>query len=87
LIFSDIIKDMEMPNVRVGEQIKMGNHFGAPKADVVRVYTDEEKKSFHSGDVEVIYLQNGLKKIKEDAVWNGEEWEFKNDGPSGSYVR
>ena len=87
LIFLDIINDMEMPNVRIGDQIRIGNHFGAPKADVVRVYTDEEKKSFHSGDVEVIYLQNVSRKIKEDAVWNGEEWEFKNEGPSGFYVR
>lgn len=76
-----------MPSVKEGDIIKIGNHFGAPKADVVRVYTDEEKKSFLSGDVEVIYLQNGLKKIKEDAVWNGEGWEFKNEGLSGSYVR
>lgn len=78
---------MEIPNVRVGEQIKIGNHFGAPKAQIIRVYSEEEKNALLSGDIEVAYLQNGLKNIKEDAVWDGDVWKFKNDGPGGSYVR
>ncbi|MFM2381564.1 MAG: hypothetical protein RLZZ76_331, partial [Candidatus Parcubacteria bacterium] len=38
------------------------------------------------GDIEVVYWQNRLKGIKEDAVWNGESWDFKHQGPNGAYV-
>lgn len=77
---------METPNVKLGDIIKIGNHFNAPKAQIVRIYTDEEKKLGLCGDIEVVYWQNKLKGIKDDAVWNGESWKFKHDGPGGSYV-
>lgn len=77
---------MEMPSVKKGDIIKIGNHFGAPKAEVVQIYTAEQKQHGLCGDIEVVYYQNKLKGIKEDAVWNGETWEFKHKGPNGSYV-
>ncbi len=69
---------MDTPQVKVGDIIKIGNHFGAPKAQIVHIYSDTE--------VEVVYWQNKLKGIKEDAVWNGTEWKFKHDGPNGAYI-
>ena len=77
---------MEIPSVRVGDIIKIVSHHGAPKAEVVRIYTDEQKKLGLCGDIEVVYWQNQLKGIKDDVVWSGEDWEFRSGGPGGSYV-
>jgi len=33
------------------------------------------------------YYQNRIKAIKEEIVWDGSKWRFKNSGPSGSYLR
>jgi len=55
----------------------------SPKAQVVRIYTEEDKQHGLCGDIEVIYNQNGLKAVKEDLIWNGEEWAFKIEGPNG----
>lgn len=33
------------------------------------------------------YYQNQTKAVKENFIWNGEKWDFKNYGPSGSYLR
>lgn len=74
---------MEIPSVKEGDIIRIGNHYDAPKAQVVRVYSDEDKKTGVCGDIEVVYYQNKLKGVKEDAVWNGETWDFKTKGPSG----
>lgn len=32
------------------------------------------------------YYQNRTRAIKEEFVWNGSVWNFKNSGPSGSYL-
>ena len=77
---------MEMPNVKIDDIIKIGDHFGAPQAQVVHIYTKEDKETGLFGDIEVVYYQNKIKGIKEDAVWDGENWKFKNEGPSGAYV-
>lgn len=39
------------------------------------------------GSLEVGYYQHKLKAIKETVVWNGVAWEFKIQGPNGSYLR
>lgn len=75
-----------MPKVTEGDIIRIGDHYDAPKAQIVQVYNAEQKALGLCGDVEVVYWQNRLKGIKEDAVWNGEGWDFKNPGPNGSYV-
>jgi len=36
--------------------------------------------------ISVGYYQNHAKAIKEDAVWNGNGWEFKYSGPNGIYL-
>ena len=79
---------MKMPDIQIGDIIKIGDcsNFNAPNAEVVRIYTDEEKSLGLCGDIEVVYWQNKLKGIREDAVWNEENWKFKSDGPGGSYV-
>ena len=41
----------------------------------------------HSPDrIDVGYMQNGHKAIKEEATWNGMEWEFA-PGLNGTYLR
>ncbi len=77
---------MEMPAVQEGDIIRIGDHYDAPKAQVIRVYTDEQRKSGVCGDIEVVYWQNKLKGIKDDVIWGDDGWEFKTKGPSGSYV-
>ena len=77
---------MEIPNVKLNEIIYIGEGYMSPKSQIVRIYTEKEKNAGVCGDVEVVYHQNGLKGIKEDAVWNGTKWTFKNSGPCGSYV-
>lgn len=77
---------MDMPDVKIGEIIKIGNHFNAPKAQIVNIYNKEDKDTGIFGDVEVVYHQNRMKCIKEDVIWNEKEWKFKNDGPSGIYM-
>jgi hypothetical protein len=77
---------MEIPSVKEGDIIRIGNHYDAPKAQIVHVYSKEDKKTGICGDIEVVYWQNRLKGIKEDAVWNGESWDFKHQGPNGAYV-
>jgi hypothetical protein len=77
---------MKTPDIKLGEIIKIGDHFDAPKAQIVRIYNDEDKKSGLSGDIAVVYWQNKLKGIKDDVIWNGRVWEFKSKTPSGSYV-
>jgi hypothetical protein len=39
------------------------------------------------GSLEVGYFQNGQRAIKETVIWNGTEWEFKHQGPNGTYLR
>ena len=77
---------MKIPDVKLGDILRIGNHFDAPKAQVVNIYTDEQKKSGVCGDVKVVYYQNKIKGIKDDIIWSGDSWEFKDSGPSGSYV-
>jgi len=77
---------MKIPNKKMGDIIKIGNHRDAPNAEIVHIYTDEEKKSGIFGDIAVVYFQNKLKGIRSDVVWNGEKWKFKNEGPDGAYV-
>lgn len=79
-------KSMEIPSIKERDIIKIGDHSNAPKAQVVRIYTDEEKKTTLCGDVEVVYFQNKLKGVKDDVVWDGENWQFKNEGTSGITV-
>ena len=77
---------MEIPTIQINTIIRIGNGLLPPKAQIVRIYTEEEKKLGLCGDVEVVYHQNGLKGIKEDAVWDGDYWQFRQNGPGGSYV-
>lgn len=63
--------------VKEGEWIKVGS--SKINAYVFHVFSDTE--------VSAGYYQNGSKAIKEDFVWDGEAWQFKYSGPSGSYLR
>lgn len=77
---------MDIPQVRLDEIIKIGDSFLGPKAQIIHIYSDEDKKHGICGDVEVVYHQNGIKGVREDAIWNGVSWEFKNSGLGGGYV-
>ena len=41
----------------------------------------------NDGSLEVGYFQNRLKAIRETVIWTGDHWEFKYQGPNGSYLR
>ena len=75
-----------MPELTINDIIRIGDDYRGPKAQVVYIYNNEDKSRGFCGDLEVVYYQNRIKGIKEDVVWNGGFWEFKNKGPSGSYV-
>ncbi len=77
---------MKMPEIKINDIVKIGNNYNAPKAQVVYIYNEEDKKHSCFGDLQVIYFQNNKKYIKEDIVWSGEFWSFKNEGPGGVYV-
>lgn len=38
------------------------------------------------GILSVGYYQNKIKAIKEDVVWDGNNWKFKYTGPNGTYL-
>jgi hypothetical protein len=64
------------PVVRPGDWICIGSSL---PAYVFSISTD--------GSAQVGYMQHGIKAIKEPAIWNGFSWEFKYQGPNGSYLR
>lgn len=68
---------MVYPTVNVGDWIKVGSSNMDAYVFCVR------------SEVEVAagYYQNRLKAIKDDFVWNGQTWQFKDDTPNGSYLR
>jgi len=71
---------MKIPKIKVNDIIKIGRSMMSPKANIVRIYTEEEKKDGLCGDVEVVYHQNDLKWVKDDASWDGSSWDLKGDG-------
>lgn len=64
------------PSVRQGQWIRVGS---SVDGYVFGVNSDSS--------LEVGYYQNHIKAIKETVVWNGTSWEFKYQGPNGSYLR
>jgi hypothetical protein len=64
------------PQVSVGTWICVG---GSIDAYVLRTYPD--------GSLKLGYYQNRLKAIGREAVWSGTQWDFKNEGPDGTYLR
>ena len=65
---------MNKEKVKSGEWIRVGKI----NAYVISVISDDE--------VSAGYLQNDIKAIKESFVWDGQRWQFKDSGPSGSYL-
>lgn len=63
----------DRPVVKKGEWIRVGS------VPALVMYVGDEY-------ISVGYYQNKTKAIKEDAVWSGERWEFKYEGPCGSYL-
>ena len=74
---------MKLPNIEVGQVIRVE---GNDMCLITRVFSEEEKKDGLCSDAQVVYYQNEIKGIKEDVVWNGEEWKFKSQDLSGAYV-
>jgi len=64
---------MHEPKVKKGDIVRIDNDLFAPKAQVVRVYSEEQRRSNVCGYIEVIYNQNGLKAVKDDLVWSDGE--------------
>lgn len=68
---------MGNPNVKEGDWITVGS--SNTDAYVFHVFSATE--------VSAGYFQSRSKATKEDFVWDGESWQFKHDGPCGSYLR
>ena len=68
---------MDAPKVKEGQWIVIGT--GNLQGYVFDVYSD--------GSLGVGYYQNRTKAIKEDVIWDGTHWQFKYEGPNGSYLR
>jgi hypothetical protein len=62
--------------IREGQWIRVGNN--DIDAYVFQVISSTE--------ILAGYYQNKTKAIKEEFFWNGKKWDFKNSGPSGSYL-
>lgn len=77
---------MEIPSIKIGDIIIIGDYPNTLKAEVVRIYTEEQKKSGLCGNIQIVYYQNKIKGIKDDVIWDGKNWKLKNNGPSGTYV-
>ena len=69
---------MKKLKLKLNDIIKIGSSPLSQSAQVVRIYSDEDNKFRLCGDIEVVYYQNGLKGIKEDMVWIGDRWEFRD---------
>lgn len=63
--------------VKVGDWISVGPN--RINAYVFHVWSPTE--------VAAGYHQNNFKAIKDDFIWDGEQWKFKYDTPCGSYLR
>jgi len=68
---------MSNSKVKKGDWIIVGS--SRISAYVFNVTSDTE--------VSAGYYQNQSKAIKEDFLWDGESWQFKHQGPNGSYLR
>lgn len=68
---------MSDSKVKKGDWITVGS--SNISAYVFNVISDTE--------VSAGYYQNQSKAIKEDFVWDGNAWQFKHQGPNGSYLR
>ncbi len=67
---------METAKIEVGHWITVGE---STDAYVFNVVSETE--------LEVGYLQNKVKAIKEPVVLENDKWKFKYSGPCGSYLR
>lgn len=77
---------MDKNRNKINDIIKIGTSFDAPKARIIRIYNEDEKKYGLCGDIQVVYNQNNWKIVRDDLVWTGTEWVFKTDGPGGFVV-
>ncbi|EPC7293535.1 hypothetical protein [Vibrio vulnificus] len=68
---------VNLPNVKVGDWIQVGEN--KINAYVFHIF---DSKNISAG-----YFQNRMKAIKDDFLWDGEAWQFKYSGPSGSYLK
>lgn len=66
-----------MPKTEHGEWVHIGPAHLGRTAVVCNV---------HDAHIEVVYLDDKNKAINEDAVWGGDHWRFKHDGPCGGYA-
>ncbi len=61
-------------NIKPGEWISIGR-----KSAVIT-------KIYDPSNIEVVYLDDRDRAINEEAVWKGNCWEFKHQGPCGGYA-
>ncbi len=75
-----------IPNINKGDLIILS---GGNKAVVTRVYDEEIKnklpKGFY-GDIQAAYKEVGGRAVVSEVIWNGEQWTFLHNSPSGSHV-
>ena len=66
---------MKKPNVKIREIIKIGK--GSLSSFFAVVSYIDTNKIF--SDIKVVYLQDGHKGTEDEASWNGEWWELKEN--------
>lgn len=64
----------DAPEMKPHDEINIGNR----RAVICTVY--------ELGQVEVVYLDERNRAINEDAVWQGDRWNFRNSGVVGGYA-
>ena len=70
---------LERPQVNEGQWIRIGNlKAGSVVSGLVMAVLEDH--------IAVGYYQNQSKAIKEDVIWKDGHWQFKYQGPNGSYL-
>lgn len=74
-LFSRIKIMSNVPDVKIGEEIEIG----ARKPISLRaiVYSINHERIFPY-DIEVVYLQDDYKPVKQEVIWDGKMWQFNN---------
>lgn len=67
---------LPIPKVAIGDWVRVG---WAVDGYVLSVYPD--------GSIDVGYYQHQVKATRKTVVWTGDEWDFNDSGPDGSYLR
>lgn len=76
-MFSSLFRGSNgIPKIKIGQSINVGDSIDAYFLNIISEI-----------ELEIGYLQNGSKAIKEPVEFIDGAWAFKHSGPNGSYLR